>query len=79
MIGVDEAGELKPGAATWELEADDLGAHTRDAADGVEELALDEHAVADLEAEGDEEVGGAVEVGDGDADMVESWQVGHDG
>jgi hypothetical protein len=57
------------------LQHDDLGARVRDAADGVQELAFHERASLDLEAQADEERRHRVEVGDGDADMVEAPQL----
>jgi hypothetical protein len=44
----------------------------RDADDGVHELALHERPALDLETERDEERRCCVEVGDGDADVVEA-------
>ena len=72
MVGPDEARQLDLGPSVRQPQHDDLGARVRDAADGVEELALDEATPLDLEAQRDEERRGPVEVGDGDPDMVET-------
>jgi hypothetical protein len=62
-----------PGTSVGQPQHDDLGTGVRDADDSVQKLALHEHPRAlDLETEPDEERRHRVEVGDGDADMVEA-------
>src|SRR3982074_3814792 len=75
MVGPDEARQLHPGASVGWPQHDDLGAGVGDAADRVQELALNEHPALDLEAEPDEEGRHRVEVRDGDADMFSSSYV----
>jgi len=70
-----EARELQAGAIVGRLQHDDFGAGVRNAADGVQELALEEHRALDLEAQGHEEGGHEVEICDRDADVVEASYV----
>jgi hypothetical protein len=71
VVGPDEARELQPGAVVGRLQHHDLGAGAGDAADGVEELALDEGPALDLQAQCHEERRHGVEGRDGDADVIE--------
>ena len=75
VVGPDEARELDRGSSAGRPQHDDLGPRVRDAADGVEELALHERAALDLETQPDEERRHRVEVGDGDPDVVETPDV----
>ena len=79
MIRPDEARQLQPGPAVRRTQHHDLRARVRDAADGVEELALHEGPTFHLEPQCDEERRRPVEIGDRDADVVEVLDVGHPG
>jgi hypothetical protein len=60
------------GAIAGRLQHDDLGAGAGDAADRVQELALDERPALDLQAQRHKEGGHDVEICDRDADVVEA-------
>jgi hypothetical protein len=73
MAGPHEAQQLQPGTSIGQPRHDDLGARVGDSDDRVQELAFHEHPCAlDLETEPDEGSRHRVEVGDGDAHMVET-------
>ena len=73
MVGPHEAGQLERGSALGGPEHHDLGTGAGDADDRVQEGALQLHALpVDLEPEADEEPHRRVEVGDGDAEVVEA-------
>ena len=78
MVGPGEARQLQAGAAVRWSQHDDLAVGVGDADDGVHELALHEHPALDLQPQPDEERRGLVEVGDGDADVVEASYVCHE-
>jgi hypothetical protein len=70
--GRTEARELQASAIAGRLQHDDLGAGVGNAADRVQELALDERPALDLQAKRHEEGGHDVEVCDCEADVVEA-------
>src|SRR5262249_41990977 len=69
--------ELQPGAIAGRLQHDDLGAGAGNAADRVQELALDERPALDLQAQRHEEGGHDVEICDREADVVEAPYMCH--
>jgi hypothetical protein len=75
VVGPKEAGQLQASASVGWAQHDDLAAGVGDADDGVHELALHEHPAFHLQTQPDEERRSAVEVGDGDADVVEASHV----
>jgi hypothetical protein len=81
VVGAHETRELKPCSAAGRLKHRDLGARVGNADYRVQELAFDGHLVLDFQAERDEERRYAVEVGDGDANVVRSaaWRRGRSG
>jgi hypothetical protein len=77
VVWPDEGRQLQPGPAVGRPEHGDLGAGVGDAADRVQELTLHERPPLDLETEPHEEGRHCVEVGDGDADVVETSHLSH--
>jgi hypothetical protein len=66
---LDSSGRLpSPGGFSMTISVRASG----DAADGVQELALDERPALDLQAQRHEKAGHDIEIGDRDADMVEA-------
>ena len=70
--GSHEARELQAGAIVGRLQHDDLGVGVGNAADRVQEFALDERPALDLQAQRHEEGGHDVEIRDREADVVEA-------
>jgi hypothetical protein len=70
--GRTKARELQAGAIVGRLQHDDLGAGVGNAADRLQELALDERPALDLQAERHEEGRHDIEICDRDADVVEA-------
>ena len=74
---VEQARKLDRRAATRWAKHDDLGAGVRDATDGVDELAFDERPALDFKPETNEEGRSGIEVGHGDADVIELAEFDH--
>ena len=70
--GRTKTSKLQALATVGRLQHDDLGAGVGNAADRVQELALDERLALDLQAQRHEEGGHDLEICDRDADVVEA-------
>src|SRR5258706_288071 len=71
-VGPHEPRELQAGALVGRLQHHDLGTGVGNAADRLQELALDERPTLDLQAERHKEGGHDIEICDRDADVVEA-------
>ena len=73
--GVTKLATSSPDTSAGRPQHRDLALRARDAADGLDELTLHESGALDLESQADEERRRGLEVGHGDADVVEALNV----